>query len=58
LAAIQTRTRVLRGYDSMRVGEIKGLRIYFVFYLPILVLMDNRSYMSFLEEGHVVLDFM
>jgi hypothetical protein len=34
---------------------IEGLSIYFIFYLPIFVLMENISYMSFLGEGHVVL---
>jgi hypothetical protein len=34
---------------------LEGISIYFIFYLPIFVLMENISYMSFLGEGHVVL---
>jgi hypothetical protein len=35
---------------------LEGISIYFIFYLPIFVLMENISYMSFLGEGHVVLN--
>jgi hypothetical protein len=34
---------------------LEGLSIYFIFYLPIFVLMENINYMSFLGEGCVVL---
>jgi hypothetical protein len=33
---------------------LEGISIYFIFYLPILVLMENISYMSFFGEGRVV----
>jgi hypothetical protein len=52
LAARQTRTRVVGGYDSTREGAW-GAKYLFYIFLPFLVLMENISYMSFLGEGHV-----
>jgi hypothetical protein len=41
-----------------RERGIKGLSIFIIFYLAILVLIEKSGYMSFLGGGHVVLDFM
>jgi hypothetical protein len=40
----------------LRERGIKGLSHFIIFYLPIIVLIERRGYMSFLGEGHVVLD--
>jgi hypothetical protein len=40
-----------------REGGLKGLSIFIIFYLPILVLIEKSGYMIFLGKGHVVLDF-
>jgi hypothetical protein len=54
MAARQIRTRVIGGYGSTREGAL-GAKCLFYFILPIFVLMENISCMSFLGEIHVVL---
>jgi hypothetical protein len=46
----QKRTRVIGGYDPQERG-LEGLSIYFIFYLPIIVLMERIGYMSFFRKA-------
>jgi hypothetical protein len=49
LTARWTRTEI-GGYDSMREGA-KGDKYFIIFYLPILVLVGENGYMSFLGNA-------